>query len=189
MAGWILDTFCWPWWNLLSPVLRLKSKPKSITFTGESTDGVKKSTFSGFKSRCKTPGHSGGRHTNVYNLGKQSGGFESLPKKGTCFTQNERNPLQGHLIILKSLASSPSSLNCKLYASCFFGFFLNTCSSCSLFLYWFTFNWKQHHKPQKLPLQSLVNLMAPQTNVTVCSFKGGGSLDTNLSEILPRWWQ
>ena len=56
-----------------------------------------------------------GEDIQSHNLGKQSGGFESLPKKGTCFTQNERNPLQVHLIILKSLASSPSSLHCKLF--------------------------------------------------------------------------
>ena len=36
--------------------LRQRRRPKSMTFTGESASGVRKSTFSGFKSRCRTPG-------------------------------------------------------------------------------------------------------------------------------------
>ena len=163
-CGWpdgrILDDFCWPSWNLLSPaVLRLKSKPKSMTFTGESTDGVKKSTFSGFKSRCKTPGHSGG--------GEQS--RQTIWRIGSL---KKRTPL--HLIIMKNLASSPSSLQAsfRFFLNCFIG----------------SFCWKQHHKPQKLPLENMittylhhtlhknsppcVNLRTPPTNV-----------------ILPRWWQ
>lgn len=97
MAGWPLYVLLTLMKPLKPQLLRLKSKPKSITFTGESTDGVKKSTFSGFKSRCKTPGHSGGSHTNVYNLGKQSGGFESLPlpKKRNLFHTKRKESAPG----------------------------------------------------------------------------------------------
>ena len=97
MAGWPLYVLLTLMKPLKPQLLRLKSKPKSITFTGESTDGVKKSTFSGFKSRCKTPGHSGGSHTNVYNLSKQSGGFESLPlpKKRNLFHTKRKESAPG----------------------------------------------------------------------------------------------
>lgn len=158
--------------------MRLKSKPKSMTFTGESTDGVKKSTFSGFKSRCKTPGHGETVAISANNLEDSS-----LWKKGTCFTQNERNPLQVH-IILKSLASSPSSLHCKLFFGSFWtlahSFFIDS------LLIENTNNTTNHRSPHFQTLLYTiyptphfekgilcVNLRAPQTNVTVCSFQRG----------------